>query len=215
MSQQQAMDRMYRYQRHFYDFTRKYYLLGRDKLVKDMLVAPNDNVLEIGCGTARNLIMLAKLRPQAHLFGLDASNEMLITAQEKIDAEGLSNNIKIVQCLAEDLDHQKTFGLPKKFDSVFYSYSLSMIPPWKDAVDAGIRNLKSKGTLYIVDFSDQRDLPSWFRKFLVWWLDLFGVHYQPALLPYLQELEQQGKGKLTIESLFKHYSFIAKFELAE
>jgi len=215
MSQQQAMDRMYRYQRHFYDLTRKYYLLGRDKLVQDMVVAPHEHILEIGCGTARNLIKLAKLRPQAHLYGLDASHEMLITAQEKIKTEGLSDNIHVVQCLAEELDYQKTFGLTKQFDSVFYSYSLSMIPPWQAAVDAGIRNLKSKGTLYIVDFSDQRDLPAWFRKVLVGWLDLFGVHYQPDLLPYLQELEKQGKGKLTVESLFKHYSFIAKFELTE
>ena len=27
-----AMDRMYRWQRHIYDVTRKYYLLGRDAL---------------------------------------------------------------------------------------------------------------------------------------------------------------------------------------
>ena len=50
------MDRIYRRQRHVYDVTRKYYLLGRDALI-DRLEPPVDGrVLEIGCGTARNLI---------------------------------------------------------------------------------------------------------------------------------------------------------------
>ena len=30
--QAEQMDRMYRYQRHIYDLTRKYYLLGRDRI---------------------------------------------------------------------------------------------------------------------------------------------------------------------------------------
>lgn len=33
---QAAMDRMYRVQRHIYDATRRYYLLGRDLLVRDL-----------------------------------------------------------------------------------------------------------------------------------------------------------------------------------
>ena len=53
------MDRMYRMQRYFYDVTRKYYLLGRDQLLEQMEVRAGEHVLEIGCGTARNLIALA------------------------------------------------------------------------------------------------------------------------------------------------------------
>ena len=54
-----AMDRMYRRQRHIYDLTRKFYLLGRDRLIADLEVAAGDRVCEVGCGTARNLIALA------------------------------------------------------------------------------------------------------------------------------------------------------------
>ena len=75
------MDRIYRRQRHVYDFTRKYYLLGRDELV-DRLEPPVDGrVLEIGCGTARNLIAAAGRWPQAQLYGIDISGEMLNTAR--------------------------------------------------------------------------------------------------------------------------------------
>ena len=58
------MDRMYRYQRYFYDLTRKYYLLGRDRLLSEMDVKPGERVLEVGCGTGRNLKILASRHPQ-------------------------------------------------------------------------------------------------------------------------------------------------------
>ena len=64
MATSEEMDRMYRLQRYFYDITRKYYLLGRDRLLREMDLAPDARVLEIGCGTARNLICLARQRPQ-------------------------------------------------------------------------------------------------------------------------------------------------------
>ncbi len=79
----EKMDRIYKLQRHFYDLTRKFYLLGRDRLIEMMALKPGMNVLEIGCGTARNLIALAKKHPQIQFYGLDASREMLETAQKK------------------------------------------------------------------------------------------------------------------------------------
>ena len=50
------MDRLYRRQRHFYDVTRKHYLLGRDRLIDGLAPPSGGRVLEIGCGTARNLV---------------------------------------------------------------------------------------------------------------------------------------------------------------
>ena len=40
------MDRQYRYQRYVYDFSRKYYLFGRDTLLKDLPIQADDTVLE-------------------------------------------------------------------------------------------------------------------------------------------------------------------------
>src|SRR5215203_5950552 len=85
------MDRMYRLQRYFYDLTRKYYLLGRDQLLEEMNVQPWERILEAGCGTARNLIILAKRHPEASFYGLDASAAMLETARAKADAAGATN----------------------------------------------------------------------------------------------------------------------------
>ena len=49
------MDKVYRRQRYFYDLTRRYYLFGRDKMIRELALAPGDAVVEVGCGTARNL----------------------------------------------------------------------------------------------------------------------------------------------------------------
>jgi S-adenosylmethionine-diacylgycerolhomoserine-N-methlytransferase len=211
MDQVQAMDRMYRYQKYIYDFTRKYYLLGRDTLIRRMDIKPDENVLEVGCGTARNLLLIAKRYPQAKLYGLDASTEMLDTAATKIRSTPYADRITLTHCLAEDLHHQRTFGVEKPFDKVFFSYSLSMIPPWLQALHVGLENLKSGGILYIVDFSDQRGLPKWFSFMLKRWLAMFGVHYHPELLVELQKLHDSGQGTLQITSLGGHYAFIAEF----
>ena len=47
------MDRVYRHQRHFYDATRKYYLIGGDPMLAGLNVPAGGSVLKIGCGTGR------------------------------------------------------------------------------------------------------------------------------------------------------------------
>src|SRR6201986_4433829 len=90
-----AMDRMYRRQRHIYDLTRKFYLLGRDELIDGLRPPPGAAVLEIACGTGRNLIRAARLYPKARFFGLDVSEAMLQTARQNIAAAGLSGRIQL------------------------------------------------------------------------------------------------------------------------
>ena len=57
------MNRMYRRQRHIYDGTRRYYLLGRDQLISELRPDAGASVLEIGCGTGRNLVLAASFTP--------------------------------------------------------------------------------------------------------------------------------------------------------
>ncbi len=206
----EKMDKMYRYQRYFYDFTRKYYLLGRDKLIEKLDVKNGENILEIGCGTGRNLMILARRFPNANFYGLDASSAMLETAQKKIKARKLSN-ITLKNVLAGDFHHRKTFDLTKPFDTIYFSYSITMIPDWREAILNALANLTDGQSFYIVDFYDQRDLPNWFRFILQGWLKQFHVKYPKDLLPYLEVLEKRGAGDLSVHSIFKSYALIAKF----
>ena len=82
------MDGIYRHQRHIYDATRKYYLLGRDRLIRDLDVPRGARVLELGCGTGRNLALIRRRYPDCRLFGLDISEEMLINARRRMANRG-------------------------------------------------------------------------------------------------------------------------------
>ncbi len=207
----EKMDKMYRYQRYFYDLTRRYYLLGRDKLIEKMDVQAGENILEVGCGTGRNLVILASRFQDATFYGLDASAAMLKTANAKIESKNISN-ISLKNALANDFNFKETFGLKEPFDIIYFSYSISMIPTWQETIANALANLKPGGSFFIVDFYNQKDLPAWFRKVLKSWLKQFQVKYPKDLLPHLESLEMQGAGKLKVVSIYKSYAFMVKFE---
>src|ERR1700759_5581300 len=133
----ERMNRMYRWQRHIYDGTRRYYLLGRDQMIANLKPAPAANVLEIGCGTGRNLVLAARLFPEARWFGIDVSTEMLTSAITSISRRGLSSRIRVAHGDATAFDPELLFGIPS-FDHVMISYSLSMIPNWSRVLEAAI-----------------------------------------------------------------------------
>ena len=205
----QKMDAMYRYQRFIYDATRKYYLLGRDRLLDKMKVSDGSRILEVGCGTARNLQILAERYASASFFGLDASREMLELAERKTSR---FPNVTLREALADGFHFGHTFGLAERFDAIFFSYSISMIPPWRESLVNALENLKPGGRLYIVDFYNQRELPRWFCVVLTAWLQRFGVKFPQELLPFLDELAARCGGSLAIESVARSYAFIAELQ---
>jgi S-adenosylmethionine-diacylgycerolhomoserine-N-methlytransferase len=205
------MDRMYRYQRHIYDLSRKFYLLGRDRAIRALAPSPVAAICEIGCGTGRNLVALARRYPNSRIFGIDASNVMLKTAAATIARAGLDGRIRIARCLADELDPAATFGLAEPFDSVLFSYTLSMIPDWGRAVDRAVEVLKPAGLLAVVDFSEQRGLPDWFRTLLRRWLTLFEVTPRAGLPDYLCALARSEHGSLTVEPLYRDYACLLSY----
>lgn len=176
----QLMDDVYRYQRLFYDVTRKYYLLGRDDLIRSIKAKPGETVLEIACGTGRNLAKIGKHYPDTRLFGMDISEEMLKSARAKLGDQAV-----LAQADACNFDPKALFGV-EQFDHVVLSYCLSMIPDWEDALYESLRHLAPHGQLHIVDFGDQSGLPVWFKKGLRGWLAKFHVTPRDTLTEVLQ-----------------------------
>ncbi|MEM6422828.1 MAG: class I SAM-dependent methyltransferase [Pseudomonadota bacterium] len=168
------MDGVYRRQRHIYDATRKFFLLGRDRLIEDLQPAPGSRVLEMGCGTGRNLILAARRYPGVPFYGLDISTEMLTTAREKIARAGLAERITLAQADATATDPRALFGVAG-FDRVFFSYTLSMVPEWRLALDRALAATAPGGALHVVDFGQQREMPRLAHAVLSRWLALFHV----------------------------------------
>lgn len=207
-----AMDRMYRKQRHVYDLTRRYYLLGRDLLIRRLNPASGDHVLEIGCGTGRNLVQAAQRYRHAHFLGIDISREMLKSSDRAIAQAGLQSRVQVAFADAADFDPGTLFGRPK-FTRIFISYSLSMIPDWPRVLDGAVRLLADRGELHIVDFGRQDRLPRWFRAALRRWLGLFHVHPRDELERILMELAGRLNAQLVFERPYLGYAQYAVLRL--
>jgi S-adenosylmethionine-diacylgycerolhomoserine-N-methlytransferase len=207
------MNRIYRHQRHIYDATRKYYLLGRDLLIVRLAPFPGQSVLEIGCGTGRNLILAARRYPQARFFGIDVSTEMLTSANEQIARAGLSSRVKVAHADATAFDPQPLFG-EASFDRIFISYSLSMIPAWRAVLDGAVARLAPRGELHIVDFGGQDGLPRWFRNSLRRWLALFHVSPRDEFEATLEANAARLGVAFELQRLYRDYAQYARITSA-
>ncbi|MCP5474219.1 MAG: methyltransferase [Rhodanobacteraceae bacterium] len=170
----QALARYYRWHARIYDLTRWSFLFGRDRLIEEIVAqvgpAPR-RILEIGCGTGRNLQALAERFPKAELHGVDLSADMLDQAGKRL--AHCSDRLK--------LHHSAYAGLPGQYDLIVASYLLSMVGPGLDQLLADASdNLSARGRIAVVDF---RDTPKpWFRR----WMGLNHVHLDDRLLPRLK-----------------------------
>jgi S-adenosylmethionine-diacylgycerolhomoserine-N-methlytransferase len=208
-STSELMDGIYRGQRHIYDLTRRPYLLGRSDMLKALQPPVGGYVLEIGCGTAWNLIRAAQLYPHAHFFGLDVSALMLQTAHGAISRRGLLGRIRLANADASDFNADALFGRAR-FDRVFISYALSMIPDWQLALARALGAVADGGVLHIIDFGPCHALPTAFRKLLFAWLALFSVTPRLALPATLRALCAGGDVALTVTALRRGYGIGAR-----
>lgn len=207
--QSETMDGIYRFQRHIYDVTRRYYLLGRDDLLAGLAVPAGGSVLEIGCGTGRNLVGVARRFPSAKLFGLDISEEMLKSAGSAMVRHDCLNRTRLACADATDFSAQDLFGQPT-FDRVFFSYTLSMIPNWQLAVENALNCLGPGGQLHVVDFGQGDGLPKTFRRGLFAWLRIFHVSPRDQLASHSRHLAATKAMVFSHKSRFRDYTWQIK-----
>lgn len=210
MSASVAMDRVYRRQRHIYDVTRRYYLLGRDQTIAALQPGAGQAVLEIGCGTGRNCVETARLYPAARVFGFDVSPAMLETASESVGRAGLAGRIALAQGDATEFDMARLFpDGPPVADRILLSYVVSMIPDWPAALACAVRALAPGGRLHLVDFGAGRGLPAWAMVALDAWLARFSVTRRLDLPECLADLAARHGLRLTLENPWRGYALMA------
>lgn len=206
------MDQMYRYQRHIYDLTRKYYLFGRDGLVRGLDVPLGGSVLEIGCGTGRNLVLIRRHYPSARLFGLDISAEMLASAKSKLARNGAAPaGLRVADATSFDAAEFGETG----FDRIVISYALSMIPEWEKAIDAAVAALAPSGSLHIVDFGQQERLPGFVANLLRAWLARFHVTPRARLREAVEAATSGIDGSLAFHGLGRGYAWRVIFRRSQ
>lgn len=199
------MNQIYKHQRFIYDASRKYYLLGRDSLIKGLKPEEGGKVLELGCGTGRNLILAAKAYKNAEFYGVDISTEMLKTAERATKRHNFNDRIHLAEGDATIFAPETLFGI-KQFDRVFISFSLSMIPAWPQALANAQTLIRPGGQLHIVDFGECEGLSPAFQSILYWWLARFHVHPIQGMASKLQYAAEQAGNSCYSKRLAKGYS---------
>jgi len=151
---------------HIYDATRWTFLFGREGILRRSAeVATPRRILEVGCGTGRNLRSMQRIFPAADITGVDLSDSMLKIARRK------ARGVKLIQ-QAYDAP------LSGNFDLVLFSYALTMFNPgWEDAIRAAKADLNPGGLLAIVDFSHTES--NIFRR----WMSINHVRMERHLWP--------------------------------
>jgi S-adenosylmethionine-diacylgycerolhomoserine-N-methlytransferase len=203
-----AMDRIYGWQAGVYDVTRRYYMLGRDQLIANLSPPEGAHVLEIGCGTGRNLVKAARRWPQAQFHGIDVSQVMLAKARQAIHKSGLQPRILLAEADATCLDSQALFNV-RSYERIYFSYTLSMVPEWGRALVHAADMLAPGGVLFVTDFGDQSGFPRWFRVALRKWLAMFHVTPRDDFEACLRRIAASRGMECDFVPLHGGYSFIA------
>ena len=130
-------------QAEHYDSFRERLLAGRGEMIR--LLAPPDGaaVVELGGGTGRNL---GYFGDDLARFGsveiVDLCPALLDRARRRWAGAA---NVRVVEADATSYKPQRAA------DCVYFSYALTMIPDWRQAIDNALAMLKPGGVLGVID----------------------------------------------------------------
>ena len=122
----------------------------RRAAIEALHVRPGDTVLDTGCGTGRNLPLLARaVGGEGRVVGLDVSSGALDRARQR--TRGL-HQIEFVHADALSAG----LGAP---DRVLATFSLSMMPEPEAVVERAVGALAPRGRISVLDFRIPRSWP--------------------------------------------------------
>lgn len=173
-----SVEGYYRLHAKIYDATRWTFLFGRNAILDEVAAAVTPapaRILEVGCGTGKNLAALARRFPQATITGVDLSATMLEVACRK--AAPFGRRVRLVHRA-----YASNFASAGSYDLILFSYALTMFNPgFEQAIVAARHHLSTGGHLAVVDFHDTR----W--PFFAKWMSLNHVRMTGQLRPCLGE----------------------------
>jgi SAM-dependent methyltransferase len=121
-------------------------------LHRDTVYPPGSLVLECGCGTGAQTVILASRNPEARIVSVDISADSLHQARARIQAAG-HRNVEFQTANLFDLPFEE-----ERFDHVFLCFVLEHVAEPAAALRAIQRVLRRAGTITVIE----GDHGSWF-----------------------------------------------------
>jgi ubiquinone/menaquinone biosynthesis C-methylase UbiE len=174
----------------------------RKRAVALLGLAQGDRVVELGCGTGRNLALLERaVGPGGRVIAVDLSEAMLARARARAARNGWSN-VEFAQGDAA------TYEYAAPVDAVLSTYTLAALPEYDRVIERAYRALKSGKRCVVLD----QKLPSGPASRLV---PLLNVMSRP--LDYsgtvgtrrLWESIQRHAGNVRVEEFYVGFVYVA------
>lgn len=122
--------------------------LWRAKMIKQLDAVEHKRVLDVATGTADVAIQTIKRTEVEHVTGLDLSEGMLKYGRKKVTAEGLDDQIVLVQGDSENLPYPDNH-----FDAVTVSFGVRNFENLEKGLAEMLRVLRPGGKVVILEFS--------------------------------------------------------------
>ncbi len=146
------------------------------------VIRPGDTVVDLACGPANQLAMVARLNPESNFIGVDLSEPMLERARELIARQGLTN----VTFRHGDITDLSVFA-DASVDVVMSTMALHHLPTTaalnKTYAEVA-RILKADGGVYMADFAHlkaRRSIDYFADQYADRQPDLFTLDYRNSL----------------------------------
>jgi S-adenosylmethionine-diacylgycerolhomoserine-N-methlytransferase len=216
----ERMEDYYRSQADSYDAFRLHLLHGRSELLKALPIPDGARVVELGAGTGWNVEALGPRVARCQSIALvDLCESLLRVAEARVRRCGW-DNVRIVRTDATTYRPEDD-----PVDVVLFSYSLTMMPNWFQAIDRAWDMLRPGGVIGATDFYVSRAFPDPGLRRHAWWQRLFwpacfhghNVFLSPDHLPYLRSrfetvhlAERQGSMPFMMGLRPPYYVFVGR-----
>lgn len=180
------------------------------------IVRPGDTVVDLGCGPATQLGMIAKLNPEARFIGVDYSDGMLDRARTHVDELG-ARNVTFEKADMAELD----LFQDKSVDAVFSTmalHHLANVDHLNRVLAETRRILKDDGGIYLVDFGhlkSQKSIQYFAYQYADRQPELFTLDYLYSLRAAFSLADFRKGVAMNLEGRAKVYAtFLAPFMVA-
>ncbi|HEX8921700.1 MAG TPA: methyltransferase domain-containing protein [Pyrinomonadaceae bacterium] len=176
----------------------------RKRAVSHLELKPGDHVLEVGCGTGRNLAPLVEaVGTEGQVYGVDLSEGML-TEAGKLRAKAGWRNVTLIRSDAA------SYRVPVEVAGAIFSLSYAVIPHHREALAHAWNQLRPGGYLVIMDAKLPSNILGRLLHPFVVWASRLTVLGNPDIRPWDELKELANDVEMEEVSFGTYYICLAR-----